>query len=196
MQHRHLLPDEVDQLLDGASGLDAAPLRAHLAGCPDCTRQLADARIVCDALDALQHLAPSPRFTASVMAQVQVLEPWHVALANGAQRLLPASRPMRMVMLASGALVAVALSATAIGLAMRPDLALYAAGLAAGRARGALLDAAGTLIHDVFGQTALEALRSGGGSTVALGGAVLLTAVAVASVGLRAAATTARRTRE
>ena len=88
MQHRHLLPDEVDQLLDGASGLDAAPLRAHLAGCPDCTRQLADARIVCEALDALQHLAPSPRFTASVMAQVQVLEPWHVALANGAQRLM------------------------------------------------------------------------------------------------------------
>ncbi len=196
MQHRHLLPDEIDQLLDGESGFGVTPLKVHLDSCPDCSQKLADARLVVEALEDLQHFAPSPRFAASVMAQVQVVEPWHVALTEGARRLVPESRPMRVVMVASASLMGLGLSASALWLTMRPDVTLYAAGLAAGRARGALLDATGNLINDAFGQSALEALRSGGLTSVALGGAVLLTAVGVATVGLRAAATSARRARE
>lgn len=200
MQHRHLLPDEIDQLLDSESGFDVAHLKAHfkahLDACPACAQLLADARVVCDTIEQLQHFAPSPRFSASVMADVQVIEPWHIALTTGAQRLMPASRPMRAVMLASGSLVAIGLSAGAVWLSTRPDMTLYAAGLAASRVLRALLDATGTLINDTFGQTALDALHSGSVSRVGLGGVVVLTAIGVATVGLRAAATSARRARE
>jgi hypothetical protein len=196
MQHRHLLPGEIDQLLDDASGVDVVPLRAHLEACPDCAQKLADARLVCESIEQLQHFAPSPRFTASVMAQVQVVEPWHVALTNTAHRLVPASRRVRAVMFASGSLLAIGLSAGVVWLLTRPDMALYAAGLAAGRARRVLLDATGTVITDAFGQPALDALHSGSVSRVALGGALVLTAVGLATVSLRAAATSARRARE
>lgn len=196
MQQRHLLPDEIDQLLDSESSVDVAPLLAHLDACSACAQQLADARVVCDTIEQLQHFAPSPRFTASVMAQVQVVEPWHVALTTSAQRLIPASRPMRVVMLASGSLMALGLSAGAVWLSTRPDMTLYAAGLAASRVLRALLDATGTIINDTFGQTALDALRSGSVSRVGLGGVVVVTAVGVATIGLRAVATSARRARE
>lgn len=196
MQQRHLLPDEIDQLLDSESSVDVAPLLAHLDACSACAQQLADARVVCDTIEQLQHFAPSPRFTASVMAQVRVVEPWHVALTTSAQRLIPASRPMRVVMLASGSLMALGLSAGAVWLSTRPDMTLYAAGLAASRVLRALLDATGTIINDTFGQTALDALRSGSVSRVGLGGVVVVTAVGVATIGLRAAATSARRARE
>ena len=196
MQQRHLLPDEIDQLLDSESSVDVAPLLAHLDACSACVQQLADARVVCDTIEQLQHFAPSPRFTASVMAQVRVVEPWHVALTTSAQRLIPASRPMRVVMLASGSLMALGLSAGAVWLSTRPDMTLYAAGLAASRVLRALLDATGTIINDTFGQTALDALRSGSVSRVGLGGVVVVTAVGVATIGLRAAATSARRARE
>lgn len=196
MQQRHLLPDEIDQLLDSESSVDVAPLLAHLDACSACVQQLADARVVCDTIEQLQHFAPSPRFTASVMAQVRVVEPWHVALTTSAQRLIPASRPMRVVMLASGSLMALGLSAGAVWLSTRPDRTLYAAGLAASRVLRALLDATGTIINDTFGQTALDALRSGSVSRVGLGGVVVVTAVGVATIGLRAAATSARRARE
>jgi hypothetical protein len=196
MQHRHLLPDEIDQLLDGESGFGVTPLKAHLDSCPDCSQKLADARIVVDALEDLQHFAPSPRFAANVMAQVQVVEPWHVAVTAGARRLVPESRPMRVVMAASASLMGLGLSASAVWLTLRSDVTLYAAGLAAGKARGALLDGAGRVIGDAFGQGALDAIRSGGTTSLAFGAAVLLTAVGVATVGLRAAATSARRARE
>lgn len=196
MQQRHLLPDEIDQLLDSESSVDVAPLLAHLDACSACVQQLADARVVCDTIEQLQHFAPSPRFTASVMAQVRVVEPWHVALTTSAQRLIPASRPMRVVMLASGSLMALGLSAGAVWLSTRPDMTLYAAGLAASRVLRALLDATGTIINDTFGQTALDALRSGSVSRAGLGGVVVVTAIGVATIGLRAAATSARRARE
>jgi hypothetical protein len=83
-----------------------------------------------------------------------------------------------------------------VWLSTRPDMTLYAAGLAASRVLRALLDATGTLINDTFGQTALDALHSGSVSRVGLGGVVVLTAIGVATVGLRAAATSARRARE
>ena len=76
MQQRHLLPNELDLLLDGEVGFGVAPLRVHAADCPACRARLADARVVVDALEGLPHFAPTARFTDQVMAQVQVIEPW------------------------------------------------------------------------------------------------------------------------
>lgn len=196
MHHRHLLPDEIDQLLDGESGFGIAPLKAHVDTCPDCAARLADARIVVDVLEGLQHFAPTPRFSANVMARVQVVEPWYVAAASGARRLVPESRPLRVVMAASASLVGLGLSASAVWLSLRSDVTLYALGLAAGRAREAMVDATGRIVAEAFGQGALEAIRTGGTTNLAVGGVLLLSAVGVATVGLRAAATSARRARE
>ena len=44
MEHRHLLPEEIDLLLDGEVGFGVQPLRAHVRGCDLCRRELEDAR--------------------------------------------------------------------------------------------------------------------------------------------------------
>src|SRR5579871_5571050 len=79
MNHRHLLPDEIDQLLDGETGFGVAPLQAHLRDCEQCQAAFEEQREVVEALEHLPRLAPSPEFASRVMAQVQIYEPWHVA---------------------------------------------------------------------------------------------------------------------
>ena len=79
MNHRHLLPDEIDQLLDDEVGFGAAPLKAHIAECDDCRGRLDDARAVTALIEKLPHLAPSHRFSERVMGEVQPFVPWHVA---------------------------------------------------------------------------------------------------------------------
>ena len=39
MNHRHLLPDEIDLLLDDEVGFGVAPLKAHIRDCADCRAQ-------------------------------------------------------------------------------------------------------------------------------------------------------------
>ena len=44
MNHRHLLPAEIDLLLDEEVGFGVSPLRAHVQACADCrARQSAQA---------------------------------------------------------------------------------------------------------------------------------------------------------
>ena len=78
MKHRHLLPDEIDQLLDDELGFGMAPLKAHLSECDDCRGRYEDARAVTDLIDKLPHHVPSHRFAENVMSQVEVFVPWHV----------------------------------------------------------------------------------------------------------------------
>lgn len=196
MQHRHLLPNEIDLLLDGEVGFGVAPLRAHVESCAECGAKLADARLVVDALERLPHFAPTARFTNTVLAQVQVVEPWHVALLDTARRAVPQSRPMRVVMGATALSLATAMSASAVYLAFRADVALHLFNLLADRARTTLVSGAGTLINDAFGQAALDALRSGGLASVAAGGLVLLASIGGATFGLRTLASASRRARE
>ncbi len=195
MQHRHLLPNEIDLLLDGEVGFGVAPLRAHVEGCRECAAALDDARLVVDALDHLPHFTPSVKFTNAVLAQVQIVEPWHVALANTATRLIPASRPMRVVMGATAITAATAISASAVWLAFRADVAVYLFNAGVDRARGAVLSGVGTMITEAFGQQALELLRSSGLTGLATGGLVLLASVGGATLGLRSLAGAARRAR-
>jgi hypothetical protein len=130
------------------------------------------------------------------MAQIQVVEPWHVAVLETARRFVPRSAPMRTLMTATASVVALALTSGAVWLALNANLALYSFNLAAGRARGALMDTAASIIGTAFGQSGLDALRSSGLRGLALGGGLMVVAVGGAAFGLRALTVSARRSRE
>jgi hypothetical protein len=196
MNHRHLLPNEIDLLLDGEVGFGVAPLRAHVDACEDCQARLTRARKVVDVLEDLPHFVPSHAFLENVMAQVQVVEPWHVAAIETARRFVPQSAPMRAVMGATASAAALALTSGAVWLALHADLTLYSFSLAAGRARIALVDAASSLVSTAFGAGGLDALRSSGLRGLVIGAGVMVVAVGGATFGLRALASSSRRSRE
>src|SRR3954454_20962096 len=95
MNHRHLLPNEIDLLVDGEAGFGVAPLRAHIDECAECRAQFEDARIVVDALEALPHFAPDSRLADRVMSQVPVFVPAHVAARDSVSRWVPQAGPAR-----------------------------------------------------------------------------------------------------
>ena len=196
MQHRHLLPDEIDQLLDGEVGFGVTPLKAHVESCPECESRLADARLIVDALEDLPHFVPSHGFAGRVMAQVQVVEPWHIAFAETAKRFLPRSQPVRVLMGATASVMALAISGSAVWLAFRADMAIYAFNLVTDRARAMIVNGAADVIGSMFGQTGLDAVRTGGLTGLVVGSAVIIAAAGGATMGFRALATTSRRTQE
>jgi hypothetical protein len=65
---REKMAELVDARLDDAT---AASLRAHMAGCPDCARELDTLVRTLEALDALPADAPSHRLRARVMGQIE-----------------------------------------------------------------------------------------------------------------------------
>lgn len=196
MQHRHLLPDEVDLLLDGEVGFGVAPLAAHVDDCPACRARLGDARLVVDALEDLPHFAPMHRFADLVMAEVQVVEPWYTAPLELFRQAVPRSRPMRVLTATTATLAATTTTALALWLALRADAALYLFGLLTDRARNALVGGAAALVGQLFGQPGLDAVRSGSIGSLALGAGLVLAAVGGATFGFRALATASRRARE
>ncbi len=195
MLHRHLLPDEVDLLLDGDVGFGVAPLKAHVDACPECAARVSGARVVCDLLEDLPHFPPAPRFAEDVMARVQVIEPWHVAVIESARRLVPRSTPMRALMGTSALAVATTISASAVWLAFRADMALYFVGIVTGRVRSAMVSGAAAFVGEAFGQGALEAIRNGGQTGVVLAAGFLLAAGGGATLGFRALAAASRNRR-
>ena len=194
MEHRHLLPDEIDQLLDGEAGFGVAPLAAHVEACAKCRTELAEARQVVSALEHLPHLAPSPRFADRVMAQVQVFEPWHVTALDMVKRWIPASRPARALALAGSSVFALVISVTAVWMAVRLDTVLFFLDLAGQRARRVVFEAAGDAIASAFGGAAVDALKAGG-MTAALGVTGFLALIVLSAFALRALVSTARRRR-
>jgi hypothetical protein len=195
VEHRHLLPNEIDLLLDGEVGFGVTPLKAHVRRCAQCRAELEEARAVTAELESLPHLAPSPAFANRVMSQVQVFEPAHVAAVNTARRWLPRSRPARVLAGAAAASAAFVLSVAAIWLGANLDSLFFLSDLAAERGRGAFAAAFGRLIADAFGQSALDALATGGTIGVVIAITVFVATVIGAAFGLRAAATASRRRR-
>jgi hypothetical protein len=194
VEHRHLLPDEFDLLIDGEVGFGVAPLQAHVERCEQCRAELEEARNVVMALEQLPHLAPSPLFAERVMTQVQVFEPWYVPALTAARRWAPASRPARMLVGAGASVAGLVFSAAVVWAALRLDTFLFFFNLVTDRARMTLVDAAGSAIAGAFGQAALDALRSSSlGIVLALSGFVLV--MVVTALGLRAIAASARRRR-
>lgn len=195
MDHRHLLPEEIDQLLDGEEGFGVAPLKAHIERCAQCRLELESQREVALALERLPHFAPSPHLAAKVMANVQVFEPWHVALGDAVRRVLPRTRMGQSFVTAMGGVMAVALTFITVWLAQRADAVLFLANLIAQRTRGAVSDGVRESVTAAVGEPAATAVHSGG----AIGMALAITAVAVAvfavAFGLKSLATVARRRR-
>ena len=185
MTHRHLLPDEIDLLVDGEVGFGVAPLKAHVAECAECRAELDEARRLADALDRLPHFVPSPAFAERVMAQVQVFEPWHVAARQSALRWVPDSGRLRA---AAGVLAVGAtglLTLATLWLVTRWDLLVYFSGVAVERTRVLAVHTLGELVATVFGASALDALRTGGVGAAAMGLALLLGTTILAVLALR-----------
>jgi len=192
MEHRHLLPNEIDLLVDGDAGFGVAPLRAHLAECRECRERCDELRLVAETVEALPHFTPNLRFADRIMAQVQVVEPWHVAATEYATRLVPASTPMRLFLGAGAGAAALAISGSAAWLAFRGDLAGWMASLFIDRTRQTLVTGAGEVAAGALGADATTALASGGLATLGLTSAVLALAAIGAVLGFRRLAATAR----
>lgn len=195
MNHRHLLPNEIDLLLDGEVGFGVAPLRAHARECAQCRAELEEGRRVVEALDRMPRFSPAVGFADRVMAQVQVFEPWHVTVADRARRFVPRSRPARVLVAAMAASVAVVLSVTTLWLAARLDLFVFTMGVAGDYVRGALLGFLGSVVAAAFGGPAAEALRASGAAGAALAAGTLVLLILTTLGGLRALVAAASRRR-
>jgi predicted anti-sigma-YlaC factor YlaD len=194
MNHRHLLPNEIDLLVDGDSGFGVAPLRAHLQECDDCRALYDDARFVADALEALPHFAPDSRLAQRVMAQVPVFVPAHVAARDSLARWMPQSSAARAAAVAVGTSVAGMLTLAFVWLAMRGDEVAFVTGLLSDRMRNAATAAARDAIVALLGQSTLVALQNTGpvGASLLLLGVVLAAGGTVAGI-RRLAAVSGRR---
>jgi anti-sigma factor RsiW len=162
VNHRHLLPNEIDLLVDGEAGFGVAPLRAHIAECDECRARLDDARIVVDALEALPHFAPDSRLADRVMAQVPVFVPVHVAARDSVFRWLPTAGPARAAAAIIGTSIAGLLTVAMVWLASRGDAVVFATGLFVGRVQTLVLGAARDVVVAVLGESAVSALQAAG----------------------------------
>ena len=193
MNHRHLLPDEFDLLLDDEVGFGVAPLREHVRECADCLAKLEDARVVSDALEELPHFAPSFAFSSRVLARVPVFVPWHVAARDSALRYLPHSRGWRIAAAGVAAVVGATLSVASVWVATHGDLLALATGVAGDHLRSAATASLRDGLASFFGPDVFSTLQGNGiGSlTVVVAGFVI--AAAASALGLRSIAAASRR---
>ncbi|HEX9483751.1 MAG TPA: hypothetical protein VF929_04195 [Gemmatimonadaceae bacterium] len=193
MNHRHLLPNEVDLLVDGEAGFGVADLRAHLDQCAECRARVDEARSVVDALEALPHFAPDSRLTERVMAQVPLFVPAHVAARDSVARWIPQAGPARMGAVAVFASAASAFTLALVWLAAQGDAAVFVSGLLGDRLRGAMVGAARDVAISLFGEQALRAIQGAGAIGVSLLFGGFLLGAAGTVVGIRRLATVSRR---
>jgi len=184
---RHLLPEELEQLLDGDIGADIVPLEAHVRGCSRCQAELDQGRRIIEAVEHAPPLDPSPLFAIHVMTQVHVRVPWRVsardAIERWAERLTPRSRPMRVLAGAGALATATVLSAGCAWLLTHFNAALFVARLVATRIGSSAV---------VVGHGVATTLLGGAGPQAAL---VALVGALVAAVILRSVVAVARRQR-
>ena len=192
---RHLLPNEIDLLLDGEVGFGVTPLKAHVRTCEECRTSLEEARTVVTALEHLPHLAPSPLFASRLMSQVQVFVPWHVAALDSARRYVPRSQPVRYLVGALAASMALVITSLSLWMLTRADMLVFFADLVASRTREFLVGAAGNVLAGTFGEPALRLLRDSGLPGITLALAVVLTATVTVALGMRALVGVASRRR-
>jgi hypothetical protein len=192
VNHRHLLPNEIDLLVDGEGGFGLAPLRAHVRDCAVCRAELEEAQQIADRLEELPHFAPRIGLADRVMARVPVFVPWHVAARDALARWAPETRPLRVAAFTVGTVVASVLTIATLWLMTQGDLLALAAGLAGARIRDLVGEGARTLVAALFGEQFLVLLQQTGIIGAGLAALGFLTAAAVAVVGLRALASSSR----
>jgi hypothetical protein len=199
VNHRHLLPTEIDLLIDDEEGFGVAPLKAHVRSCPDCLVRIEEARIVTDAIEELPHFAPSFSFAEKVMAQVPVFVPWHVAARDSARdlarRWMPASRPGRVAAVGLAASVASILTVAILWIATQTDFLVFATSVAGGRVRELVVNNGREVLLTLFGPQTLALAGQAGaiGVLLLLGGFVAI--AAGTAFGLRSLAVASSRRR-
>ncbi len=193
MNHRHLLPEEFDLLLDDEVGFGVAPLREHVQGCEQCRARFADARLVADALEALPQLAPSYALADKVMARVPVFVPWHVAARDAAGRWMPRSHAGRVAAVGMMGAVGALVTGGAVWMASRGDLIGVVTEVAGTHLRGTATQVLRDGVVTLFGPGVMDTLQHGGLMGLAAVAAGFLVAATASAFGLRAIATAARR---
>ena len=179
MNHRHLLPNEIDLLVDGEAGFGVAPLRAHIDECPECHARLEDERRIVDLLEAMPHFAPDSRLTDRVMSQVPVFVPAHVAARDSVARWLPQAGPARVAAAAVFTSAAGLLTLALVWIATQGDAAVFMTGLLGDRLRGLVVGAARDLAVTLLGESALAAIQATG----AIGASLLVAGFLLAAFG-------------
>lgn len=196
MNHRHLLPDEIDLLLDEDEvGFGVTPLKSHIRACAECRARVEEARSVVDALEDLPRFAPSHRFAENIMAQVPVFVPWHVTARETVNRWLPQSRPARVAVAAMATSVATILTLAILWITTQTDAVVLASGVAGDRVRSMVFDVGREVLATVFGDQMFTIIQRTG--TIGIAAALIgLAAAAGASIaGLRALAIASSRRR-
>ena len=195
MNHRHLLPDEIDLLLDDEVGFGVQPLKAHVRDCAECRALVDEARFVVDALEDAPHFAPSHTFADRVLSQVPVFVPWHVTALDTALRWLPQSRPARLGVAALATFAASVMTVTILWIAAQTNVLALASGAAGDQVRGFVYNAGHDVLATVFGDQFFAIIRQTG--TLGIAAALLgLVAAAGGSIaGLRALAAVSSRRR-
>ena len=192
MDHRHLLPEEIDLLLDGEEGFGVNPLKAHVAQCAGCRAEFEAQREVALALEELPHIAPSARFSDKVMANVQVFEPWHVSVRDNLRRALPRTQVGRALVFGTGGVMAVTMTVLTVWLAHRADAVLFLGTLIGQRTRDAISGGMHDAVVATVGQGAATTVASNGLAGVAVAASILAIAVLGTAFGLKTLASAAR----
>lgn len=191
--NRHLLPEEIDQLLDGEVGFGTAPLKQHVRTCAECRAELESARVLVNQLEQLPHFTLSPRFSEEVMEHVHVFVPWHVALADSVRAFIPQQRRWRTAAWTSVAALASVLLLVSLWVVTRLDAVLFAVELGVDRVRAAGAWAFSNVVVSLFGDTAAQALSASGPAGIAVALLVTVLTALLAVAALRMVVAGARR---
>jgi hypothetical protein len=191
--NRHLLPEEIDQLLDGEVGFGTAPLKQHVRACAECRAELESARVLVNQLEQLPHFTLSPHFSAEVMERVHVFVPWHVALADSVRAFIPQQRRWRAAAWTGVGAVAALLLVAALWLVTRLDAVLFVVELGVNRVRAAGAWAFSNLVVSLVGDTTARALSASGPAGIALALLVTVLTALLAVGALRMVVAGARR---
>jgi hypothetical protein len=192
VHHRHLLPNEIDLLIDEDSGFGVQPLREHIQGCADCRARVTEARAVVSTLSELPLLAPQIGLADRVMAKVPVFVPWHVAAIDAAKRLVPSGHTPRLVLAGMVATVGSVLTGLTLVVAMRGDILALLTGVVGERARGDAERVLGDAVVALFGPQVFQAVQQIGPMGIGLAAAGFVLAAAGTAFGLRLIATSGR----
>jgi hypothetical protein len=192
VQHRHLLPNEIDLLVDGETGFGVQPLREHVAACSDCRARLAVAQEVVSALNAVPLLSPRMGLADRVMGRVPVFVPWHVAARDAIRHWMPASPVARVLAATVVAVVGTVVSGLTLWIATRDDVLATLTAAVGEQARSTVADALGNMVVALFGPQVIGAVQQLGPLGIALAGGGFLIASLATVFGLRLIATSGR----
>lgn len=191
--NRHLLPAEIDLLVDGDGGFGLAELAAHAEQCASCRAKVRDGRLIAQAMEVLPHAKPTLGFADRVMTKVEVYQPWYIAAWDAVERIVPTSTPFRVAAVSLLTVGTVLATGGGIWLATQTNgLSVISAGLLE-QSRTATASVVGDALGALLGPSAAGVLRNGSLGTVALGAGALLGAMALAAGGLSRLAAARRR---